>query len=301
MNTTATKKSEITYEDVKKMAFYFFETMSRLANHSFTEEQIAARKAKGQAITLMQAINEVITPDDVMGVDPITKETIVVGHKPNKYSGSYKCYSQRCFDQGNAGDPYEYTGVQFNFRLANGISITVDTKYANIRAQFYSAKYDIGIGRKLCKELDDLGAALWQDWDDAPESLIEKMRQCEDEDAWWDDDYMYTERKTWSRPTEYRNYSKLESDFERDCRGGVRYTQREWDGHAGLYFNGEVRRFYQAVLAEQERARRECREADARREQYKVKAPGKMITWENMTEEQREEALKLYREKKASE
>ena len=292
-----TNTSTISYEDVKKMAFYFFETLSRLANRTFTEEQIAARKAKGQAITLMQAINEVITPDDVMGIDPITKEEIVVGHKPNKYSGAYKCYSQRCFDQGNAGDPYEYTGVQFSFRLENGISITIDTKYANIRAQHYYNKYDIGMGLKLCKELDDLGSALWQDWDDTPDSLIEKMRQVEDEDAWWDDDYMYTERKTWSRPTDSRNYSKLESDFERDCQGGIRYTSREWDGHSGIHFNGEVRRFYLAELEKQERMRREAREKDARKEAFKVRRPGKTITWENMTEEQREAARELYRKK----
>lgn len=292
MIATAAKKTEIAYKDVKKMAFYFFETLSRLANRTFTEEQLEARRAKGQAITLMQAINEVITPDDVMGTDPITKEEIVVGHKPNKYRGSYKCYSQRCFDQGNAGDPHEYTGVQFSFKLPGGVSITIDTKYCNIRAQFGPDKYDLSMGQKLCKELDDLGSALWQDWDDTPDGLIEKIRQCDDEDAWWDDDCLYMKSETSPDPANTEKAVSFESQFVKDARGGVKYTDREEDYFSYHYASRDM---YYQLLNEQNELRRKCREADARREKYKVRAPGKMITWENMTEEQREAARERYR------
>lgn len=268
-NTAAQK--EIGYEDVKAMCFYFFDTLSRLSMGKFTPEQIAARQEKGQACTLMQAIAEVIAPG-------------------NNFGGSYRCYSQRAFDQGNAGDPYEYTGVEFSFTLKDGIQITINTKYGNIRARYYSFKYDLGMGPKLMKDLDDLGMALWQDWDDNPQTLSAKLDQIDREETYMaarERDYMYCS-------------SDRDSDFQQDVAGGIKYTSREEDPYAGRYFRYQSYDFYMEEVKKYREALAEEKAKEARK-QYRVLKPGTPnITWENMTHDQRNAALLAYYQKKAA-
>jgi len=245
-------ESEVKYEDVKGMSFYMFETLSKLAQGMYTEEELKARREKGKATTLMQAVAEMIVPDEGM-------------------KGTYRCYSQRAFDQGNSGEPYEYTGVQISFKLKNGMYITVDTHYGNIQVSYKDMKHSMGMGQKLMSELDKIGEALWADWDDNPDSITKKLRDVEDEETWLEsnEDYKYTEARIWSRPTDEHNYSKLESEFERDVRGGIKYTNREEDPVAGRNFNYKARQDYKDIIAEQKRKFAES----AKKQMFPIKAP----------------------------
>lgn len=239
---------EITYEQVKAMGLYFFETLGKLAN-GLSQEEIAKREAKNKPTTLMQAIAEVICPD-------------------NEFAGTYQCYSQRTFDQGNAGDPYEYTGLQIKFTLPSGISITIDTKYCQIQAQHYKNRFQIGMGQKLIQKLDDLGMALWQDWDDAPDSMIEKLRNVEDDQAWMDGYF----DETWSDPANSSRPVALKSQFVRDVEAGFyprgKITYREdCSSKRDNYFNNryDVQQFYKA---EREKFQASLEE-DARRAKFR--------------------------------
>jgi hypothetical protein len=200
----------------------------------------------------MQAVAEMIVPDEGL-------------------KGTYRCYSQRAFDQGNSGEPYEYTGVQISFKLQNGMYITVDTHYGNIQVTYKDMKHSMSMGQKLMSELDKIGEALWADWDDNPDSITKKLRDVEDEETWLEssEDYKYNEARVWSRPTDDRNYSKLESEFERDVRGGIKYTKREEDPMAGRNFNYKARQDYKDIIAEQKRKFAES----AKRQMFPIKAP----------------------------
>lgn len=269
---------EIKYNDVKDMGFYFHDNLSRLANHMYTVEQLQKRKEAGKPTSLMQAIAELIAPD-------------------NAYKGTYKCYSQRAFDQGNAGDPYEYTGIQVTAQMPNGMNVTIDTHYGDIKVTYKNdLRYSMSMGQKLMSELDKIGEALWADWDDNPDSITKKLRDVEDEETWLEsnEDYKYNEARVWSRPTDERNYSKLESKFERDVRGGIKYTNREEDPVAGRNFNYKLRIDYKEIIAEQKAARAEAAKKQMVYRITPVKY-SKSKTWATMTEEEREAARAKYR------
>lgn len=255
----------------EQMAFYFFETLSKLAQGKFTEAELQARREKGKAASLVQAINEIVTPDDVIAM--VNGKEEVVGHQPNKYRGTYDLYSQRCFDQGNCGDPHEYTGIKISFRVKD-INVQIDTHWGNIQTFGKDGeKYSIGMGKTLIERLDEIGEALWAEYDDSAESMIEKLRNIEDDQTWsYDEDYFYMKHQTWSRPTETRNYSKLQTQFERDIAGGIKYTNRTDDPQAGKPYNRQMFLKYREVIEEQTKLQKEVAEKEIRRKTYGVEA-----------------------------
>ena len=249
-----------TYKNAsEKMCFYFFEALSKLAQGKYTEAELQARREKGKAASLMQAISELITPED--------------NGQPNKYRGSYSCYSQRTFDQGNCGDPHEYTGLKITFKVKD-VSMSIDTHWGNISAYGKGGeKYQLSMGKTLMERLDDIGEALWADWDDSAESMVEKLRDIEDDQTWsYDEDYFYTEQKTWSRATDERNYSRLETNFERDCRGGIKYIDRDDDPQAGRPYNRQMYLRYKEVIDDQLKLQRELAQKEIRHKTYGVEA-----------------------------
>lgn len=292
----------------EQMAFYFFETLSKLAQGKFTEAELQARREKGKAASLVQAINELITPDDI--IEMVNGKEEIVGHKPNKYRGTYNLYSQRSFDQGNCGDPHEYTGIKISFRVKD-ISVQIDTHWGNIQAfGKQGEKYSLGMGKTLIERLDDIGEALWSEWGDriweatnSTESMIERLRNVEDDQTWkYDDDYFYAEQKTWSRPTDSRNYSRLETNFERDVRGGIKYTTRDDDPQAGRPYNRAMFLKYREVLEDQLRLQKEVAQKEIMRKTYCNIKPTweKDKRWSNLSDEEKAAALALYRAKKAA-
>lgn len=276
----STVSKEITFNDVKNMGFEFHDTLAKLAQGLYTAEELEARRLKGKAVNVTQAIAEMIAPE-------------------NEWHGTYKVYSQRCFDQGNIEDPHEYTGVQIYVRLKSGISVTIDTHYGNIRSTYRDMTFTLGMGQKLMVELDKVGEALWADWTE-PQTLSQKLESIEEpEDSNVAElDWKYHEARIWSRPTETRNYSKHESEFERDVRGGIKYTSREEDPRAGANFNYKMREDLKEIIAEQKRKSQELAKEEARRAQLrKIQAPkgGWMKRWEDLSDEEKEAARARYR------
>lgn len=269
----------------KEIGFHFWEAMSKMAANRLTDEEIAARKAKGKPVTLMEAVAELIVPED---------------DGPNKYNGTYRCYSVRSFDQGNCGNPAEYAGIQISFKVG-GCAVQIDTKYGNIRVWKGSEMWQMSLGKQLIDKLDDIGQALWAEWDDSTAEMVETLREVEDQQTWLlDEDYEYLEQQSWSGQTDSRSYSVLRSAFERDIAGGIRYTDRD-DEPTGIAYRRAQQACYKELLEEQLRLQREYAKAEIAKKKYQVtgvsaKAP---ITWETMAEEQREKALAAYRAKKA--
>lgn len=308
--TPLENKKEEKQVKAKDLVFYFFETLSKLAQGKYTEDELQARREKGKAASIVQAINELITPDDVLGIDKATGEEVVIGHKPNRYRGTYSLYSQRCFDQGNTGDPTEYAGIKISFTTKE-IGMQIDTKFGKINGYGKNGdRYSLGMGKTLIERLDDIGEALWSEWGDSiweathsTESMIERLRNVEDEQTWsYDDDYFYTEQKTWSRPTDSRNYSRLETNFERDVRGGIKYTDRDDDPQAGRPYNHAMFLRYREVIEDQMRLQKEIAEKEIRKQKYTITKPvhEKDKRWSNLTDEEKAAALAAFRAKKAS-
>ena len=289
--------------ETEQVVFTLWESLSKLAQNLYTVEEIAARRQRGKATTFVEAINEIITPDEVLGKNSFGEE-VVIGHQPNKYRGTYSLYSQRAYDQGNCGDPQEYTGIKISFK-AKEIAVNIDSHWGNIQGFGKGGeKYQLSLGKTVMERLDDIGEALWADWT-PEENICEKLREVEEDQMWsYDDDYFYMQQKTWSRATDERNYSRLETQFERDCRGGIKYTNRKDDPQAGRPYNRAMFLKYREVLEDQLRLQKEVAQKEIMRKKYCNIKPDwskKDKRWSNLTEEEKAAALAAYRAKKADE